>query len=248
MTQVGQDTLLVADGFDLSEFSMDSNLSFEVALHEATTYANTWRRYKTGLFGGTMSFGGFAEFELDDRVFRDFSGGENLWVTHARVRSLGSTAFVLNPLYGAVSFTDPVDGLVECVGSLTASGKHTSVARVLTPGVAEITGNGVATVTSEGNSVDSGAASTKGGFVVIHVVAWKVESGTTPRVGVTLQHRAAINTAWANHSSLSGNDRPRDAGAYLLELDGTINRHTRINLSFQAGIRSASIVAALARS
>ena len=195
-----------------------------------------------------MSFGGFAEFELDDRVFRDFSGGENLWVTHARVRSLGSTAFVLNPLYGAVSFTDPVDGLVECVGSLTASGKHTSVARVLTPGVAEITGNGLSTVTSNGGSVDNEAETTDGGYVLIHILDWEVQDGTTPTVEVTLQHRAATNAAWADHSSLAGNNAPDEAGTYRLALAGTIDRRTRLVLEFQAGIRAATVVAALARS
>lgn len=247
MPEVGQDTLLIADVFDLSEFAFQSDLSFEVAMHEATTYANTWRRYKPGLFGGTMSFGGFAEFDLDDQVFRDFSGGENLWVTHARVRTLGSTAFVLRPLYGSVSFTEPVDGLIECVGSLTASGKDTAVARMLTPGKTDITGDGSSAVTSNGGGVDNEAATTDGGYVLIHILDWQVQQGTSPSVEITLQHRTAMNVAWADHSSLADSDAPDEAGSYRLALAGTINRHARLVLEFEAGIRAATVVAAIAR-
>ena len=244
MPVTGQDTILVADAFDLSPFSMQSDISFDQALHDVTTYGNDWRRFLPGLKGATMSFGGFAEEDLDEQVFEDFNGGAGVWVTYARTRDVGAPCFVLQPKYGSVSFVNPVDGLVGCNGALTASGDETSLGRLQTPGKATSSGSGAA-VTFNGGGVDNGVATTDGGFAVLHLTEFTRASGN-PTVSFRIQHRNATNTAWVDKATLT--PAPTAAGVYRLALTGAINRYTRAVIVFGANFTTARYVVSLVRS
>lgn len=244
MPVTGQDTLLMVNELDLSKFLKDSSLNFDVALHASTTYGSSWRTYTPGLFGASLSFGGFAEEDFDDPVLEDFNAGAGVYATYARERTAGSRAFVLQPRYGSVGFTDPVDGLVECVGNLTASGKRTSLGWLLTAGIGTESGSGSAE-TFDGPSVDVGET-TGGGFAVLHLQKFGKQDGTSPDVEFKIQHRSTTVAGWSDHSTFATD--PSAAGVYVLELAGTIRRHVRVVLAFTAGIADAAFVVSLAHS
>ncbi len=182
----GKDTVILVDEFDYSTIFQNSQVAGPVDMADKSTHGSESKSYEPGLDDGTMNL---------EAVLHATKGIENFWSTKKSAKLLISRALggftignAVQTIYGWLQNVDipsPVGDIVKVTSSIQGDGTGIGYG-VSVHDLAEETGAG------DGATVDQDAASSNGGYGVLHVTAF---SGTN--ISVVIQDSPNDST-WAD--------------------------------------------------
>ena len=245
MPQVGQEALVFVGDDDLSAQSNMWDFSVDVALHDVTTFGAQYRRFTPGLMGFTGSFAGFAETDNDDKLF-DYNDGGAEWFAMARARESGDRCWVGRVRQATYSQTQPIDGVVEFNGAITAQDERIYLGHVIQHPVTIASATGTSTDHTS-STLDSGiAAGTTAGYsLVVYLTAHTPTA--TGGVSWELQHRALTSAAWVAASSGTLSTARAIESRVINTTSGQLNRYVRLEATLRSATTSASFAAFFVR-
>jgi hypothetical protein len=236
---VAKSITFLVNGYSLADALNSISVQANQEELDASVLANTYRSYEAGFKTGEINASGF--FDSDgtnaDEVHDVFSSIYNSGATNNITYSFGTVAvngdaLLMNGCEMQYDVGIPVGGLISVVSRFKA-----------TNGVGFgkwLMHDQLNAGTTNGTSVDNGAASTNGGIFQVHL-----QNDTATDVDTKLQH-STDNSTWGDVTDGAVNNLVSAHTSGAVTVSGTINRYTRA-VSVVTGGNTLVVSAAFAR-
>lgn len=241
----GKDTSVLVNGFDLSRFFNNVDISGEVDAIETTTFQSGGKTYVAGQRDGKASLSGYWEAnplaptpdKVDDvlnALIGEAAPPAVMTTSPLGAGSAGLSCSLWSALTSKYSVASPFNGVVSCMAEQTGDGGI--YAGIFLASLAS------RSATASSAAQNGLAATTKGAVAHLHVTAL---AGTTPSVTVIVEDSADGATGWAQIGAFTLQNA---VGAQRIEIAGTVRQYTRVTYTIAgSGGHSVTFAVALAR-
>lgn len=223
----GKNTKVLIGEHDLTSSFKEFTAATSIDMAETSAFGNTNKTYIQGLGDTNLSLSGMfsgGEDEVDDVLGSTLASDDTLPVTIAPAGfGVGKRAFGMGAQTASYEITGSIGDVVavssQFASKVDSAGKS---GRLLTPGTS---------ITATGNqtSVDLAAASTNGGYALLHVTANTRSAGTT----ITIED-SADDSSFATIATFTV-VATTDVVSEYLAITGTIRRYVRAVVTLAAG-------------
>jgi len=176
----GRGTKLLFNQFELSNYFKDASVSQSVDTPETTAFGSSVKSYVVGMLDGRVSLGGMFAGDADgvDEVLQGVFGQESpiLFTYAPEGLAVGRRVWGMEAYESSYQVSGSVSDIVAVSAELQGTGGAKSGWSLATPDTTfAAAGNGV--------EVDTGVASTEGGWAVLHVLSNAASGAATFSIG-----------------------------------------------------------------
>lgn len=238
----GRNTAVLVNQYNLSSYFNEASTSATVETGETTTFgvAQGSKTYITGLNDGAVSLSGLFDGDANavDEVLNSVLGSDtdvNFTVADDGGMIVGRRCAIGQSIETSYEVAAPVADVVSASAEFQPDGG-------LQRGVILAALDSINS-TSNGTSVDNGAATTNGGTAMLHVPV-NTRNGN---ITIKVQH-SADNSTWADLATFAAVTSSTKTSERLSVASGTtVNRYLRASYTVAGSTGSATIAVAFAR-
>lgn len=229
--QVGKNTVILVDKYDLTSYFNALDLGVSVDLPETTTFGNgSKRRQVVGLKDGQVApkglFDGAAN-AVDGALRAAFAAATDPLLTVDLIgAAIGNPAVLAQAIEAQYSVQAPLAGVVETMAEFKPSQDYGVEFGVSLHALA------AETVSTNSTSVDNAASSANGGVAHLHVTA--LAGDGTQTANIVVQH-SADNAVWADLVTFAQVTTATTKQRSTVAAGTTVNRYLRAKSTIALG-------------
>lgn len=236
----GKNTDVLVGNADLTAYFKDANMATTIDTAETSAFGNTYKTFVQGLGASTIALTGMwatgSAADVDDVLSPLINSAAvlpvSVWPNGVGIGRKGFGMGSTEDSYGITASIGAVVGVTAGFKSVVDSGGKS--------GVGLFPGTGIVATASQ-TSVDQLAATTKGGYTLLHVPAntWNANA-------VIIVEDSADNSSWATIATFTTVPSTTTTSEYKA-IAGNIRRYVRSTITLTAGAGSITPVVLLVR-